>query len=417
MLKGGEVVLPQGLLVGEDHQTLPGDLLIVAGEVLHAHVDAALLQTTGEVTADPACQMGVLGVVVVVLSGQAGSVEVVARGIEPGGPAFPGCRRFPAQGKPELLTQFLVKRTGKNGIAVFRGPAHFHRVVGADLPRGDGGEAPGDAVLQQRRDIKAAVIEPAEHLLDAQLIQKVIPDQIVIPFLCVDACLHFQSGEIVIALAVPVLQVGVHILEHEVFLFSGFVPVDRAGDRGGDVLLIEMHVRTVHLKIGAEAPGFKVQDLVRLPGDFVQHLDLRIGAGGHGGHSLHVDPVEIDDAFLLRASGVKAVAVLFAAGEEIPVWCAGDLVLREEHVLPEHPAAGGNGRGVSAVCVGGDLELIVSRLQHITTSHVRPAGHVPGIPTEGHRIAFAGPDQGGLFKGAEGDQRLFQVVWAIGVIG
>ena len=175
-LKGAEIDLPHGLLVGPHGEGETVALLVVDGEMLDIAVDALAGGAPDGGGSQLAGEEAVLGVVLEVTAGEGGAVDVGAGGVEAHHVVGHGLR---AEGAAEFLHQCLVPGGADDhlaGIGYAAQAAHQAvdaggtvQVVGSGLAHtGDLGGGP------------AAVGDHVGHVLHAQLLQKLLPHGVVV---------------------------------------------------------------------------------------------------------------------------------------------------------------------------------------------------------------------------------------------
>ena len=175
-LKGPEVDLPHGLLVGPHGDGEPVALLVVDGEVL----DVAVHTLTGSAPDGGGGQLAgekaVLGIVLKVTAGEGSAVDVGAGGVEAHHVVGYGLR---AEGAAEFLHQSLVPGGTDDHLAgVGHAAQAAHQAV--DAGRAVQVIGGGFAHAGDLRGGPAAVGDHIGHVLHTQLLQKLLPHGVVV---------------------------------------------------------------------------------------------------------------------------------------------------------------------------------------------------------------------------------------------
>ena len=175
-LKGTEVDLPHGLLVGPHGDGEPVALLVVDGEVLDIAVDALAGGAPDGGGSQLAGEEAVLGVVLEVTAGEGGAVDVGAGGVETHHVVGHGLR---AEGAAEFLHQCPVPGGADDHLA---GEGHAPQAAHQAVDAGRAVQVVGSG-LAHTGDLgggPAAVGDHVGHVLHAQLLQELLPHGVVV---------------------------------------------------------------------------------------------------------------------------------------------------------------------------------------------------------------------------------------------
>ena len=345
-LKGFEINFADGLFVGPDAQRQAVGFLVVEGEVLDIGVDALAHAAADFGSGQLAGKQAVLGIILKVAAAEGGTVDVGAGGVQAGHMVGGG---FRAQRLAEAFDKFLVPGRADDGL---RGEAHALEVAGQAVDAGGavqlGGGGFADAL--GRRGGPAAVRDHIGHILDAQLLQQLLPLRIV------------------------VIEAG-HILQRQAVV----------GDGDGRVAVVDF----VDRRFGKEGDGLGAGFLVGRAGG--GQGAFPVGAGDIPFDLAGRDVVELVDG----GGAVAGAGVVGAVDDRLVhrVIAAVNDVVRVRHQLDLIVAGFQHIAAVFKVVVG---------------------GHVLDGKTDGHRLARARLQQAGLAKAGQHHMAFFDAALGVG---